>query len=91
MTLTHWLPPFTTRDKRGRQQSACGEFIDLKQHSNSPSCAECATYLAKDTALDAELDATFAEPFDPSMEVRHVDFDPTRGQQYSANRRDPRR
>lgn len=77
---THWLPPFTHRDRWNQQQAACGEYVPAKAHSVTPTCEECAKYLAQDQQLDAELDATFADqPSDPAFEVKHIDYDPTRG------------
>lgn len=95
MTLTHWLPPFTYRDRWNQQQAACGEYVPAKEHSAEPTCAECAKYLSQDRALDDALEATFADaPSDPALEVKHIDFDPTCGvprSQYVTARRDPRR
>ena len=76
--ITHYLPPFT-RLRGVHQQAACGKFILPQEHSAEPRCAACKAYVEREATLDAAMEATAAEPFDPAGAVDYVDFDPVVG------------
>lgn len=48
MNRTHYVQGFTRRDAKGRQETACGQFVALEQVAKTgiePTCWGCATWL----------------------------------------------
>ena len=48
-SYTHYIPAFTRQNGR-TQQAACLLYIRPSEHSNEPTCPECAAWLAADVA-----------------------------------------
>ncbi len=73
--MTHYIPAFTERNGR-QQRAACGAWAYSSEHSTTPDCLGCQTWLTKDAVeLDAAMEALAAEP--PALNpVRYEPFDP---------------
>lgn len=71
---SHYIPAFARRGPGGSEQAICGTFVTVHKHSTEPTCADCQAVIAEEERQLAAL----AEPSDPALLVRHVDFDPTR-------------
>lgn len=65
MTVTHYLPVFTTRGPGHTQLAICGTYITVHRHSTEPTCPDCAALIVKKDAEDEEtakaLEAEFPE------------------------------
>ncbi len=72
--MTHYAPSLTERN--GKQlRAACGSWIYSSEHSTSPDCLGCQTWIEADKVLDGEMEALAAEP--PALHpVRYEPFDP---------------
>jgi hypothetical protein len=52
MDITHYIPPFTSRNAVGAERAACGAWT--KSHSAEPICARCAAWLTRTAPARAE-------------------------------------
>lgn len=68
MNLTHYVPPFTTR-RSGVQMTACGVFVQAREHAVEPTCPKCHAWLEADEAEAKQLAAKWAA----EDEVHHDD------------------
>jgi hypothetical protein len=59
---THYIPSFTTVNRRGQQMAACGAPVTEAAYATEPTCPQCAAWLAQDAA---DFAATEAATFDP--------------------------
>ncbi len=72
MTRTCYVPYFTST-RSGLKTAVCGRLVTMNEHSVTPSCPQCASWLDADdketkrivarwAAEDAERNAHVAEP-----------------------------
>lgn len=66
LRATHYIPSFTRpgRDRWNQQQAVCGEWVDVTDHTNEPTCATCAAWLVQDNSETLDDD-------EPDLNQRH--------------------
>jgi hypothetical protein len=74
---TCYIPAFTRRNGR-KQETACRRWILPHEHSDNPTCPDCAAYVAAELADDRTPDDAFGREA-PGQAVPYVDYDPITG------------
>lgn len=70
---THYVPALA--EPNGRQRRAvCGAWTTLREHTNEPTCPECAAWLTEERADERTADDVFGE-----APVSYLDRDPITG------------
>lgn len=74
---THSIAPCAPRMHGGMYRSLCGSLVRDTDHSDNPTCAECARLNAEDEAATSMVMAMHQTP--PENPVRSTLGDPTAG------------